>query len=101
EHEGDQRLDQPLAQLDQVLHQRRLGGLDLLLVVFGRLHAALPPSGVATGLGSGAAGAAGVAGVAGAASTKSSVRGGGGNSGIGTSTMGSGATGAVPSATGS
>src|SRR4029077_19374807 len=32
--EGRRRLDQPRAQLDQVIHQRRLGGLDLLLFVF-------------------------------------------------------------------
>ena len=35
--ERDQRLDQPRAQLDQVLHQRRLGRLDLLVG-----HAAAP-----------------------------------------------------------
>src|SRR6185369_16863687 len=94
EEERDQRLDQPRAQLDQVLHQRRLGRLDLLLVFF-RLHAALSPS----GLGAGGAGVAGAA----AVSRKSFVSGGGGNSGIGTdtSTAGGGATGAVPSATGS
>src|SRR6185369_14114648 len=94
EEERDQRLDQPRAQLDQVLHQRRLGRLDLLLVFF-RLHAALSPS----GLGAGGAGVAGAA----AVSMKSFVSGGGGNSGIGTdtSTAGGGATGAVPSATGS
>jgi hypothetical protein len=28
--EGQQRLDQPRAQLDQVIHQRRLAGLDIL-----------------------------------------------------------------------
>src|SRR5579862_2289674 len=32
--ECSRRLDQPRAQLDQVIHQRRLGGLDLLLFVF-------------------------------------------------------------------
>src|SRR5262249_1410802 len=39
--EGDQRLDQPRTQLDQVLHQRRFGRLDLLLVVLAA-HADLP-----------------------------------------------------------
>src|SRR5262249_13556300 len=39
--EGDQRLDQPRTQLDQVFHQRRLGRLDLLLVVLAA-HAGLP-----------------------------------------------------------
>ena len=34
QHEGRGRLDQPRAQLDQVVHQGRLGGLDLLLFVF-------------------------------------------------------------------
>ena len=29
--ERDQRLDQPRAQLDQVIHQRRLGGLDIFV----------------------------------------------------------------------
>ena len=47
--ERDQRLDQPRAQLDQVLHQRRLGRLDLLLVVFaahaGLLSCLLPAPG--------------------------------------------------------
>src|SRR5919198_264328 len=40
--EGEERPDQPRAQLDQVLHQGRLGGLDVLVG-----HAALPASGVA------------------------------------------------------
>ena len=31
--DADQRIDQPLAQLDQVLDQRRLGGLDLVMAV--------------------------------------------------------------------
>src|SRR5262249_57739187 len=39
--EGDQRLDQPRTQLDQVFHQRRFGRLDLLLVVLAA-HAGLP-----------------------------------------------------------
>ena len=29
--DADQRIDQPLAQLDQMIHQRRLGGLDLVV----------------------------------------------------------------------
>src|SRR5262249_2698215 len=37
--EGEQRLDQPAAQLDQVLEERRLGGLDVLVG-----HAARPAS---------------------------------------------------------
>src|SRR4029450_8673784 len=37
----DHRLDQPRAQLDQVLHQRRFGRLDLLLFVL-EVHAGLP-----------------------------------------------------------
>src|SRR6185436_4967770 len=90
EEERDQRLDQPRAQLDQVLHQGSLGRLDLLLVLFG-LHAALPPP--ASGTGS--------EGRAGAASAKSLLSGGGGSSGIGTDTSAAGTTGAVPSATGS
>src|SRR5262249_49048816 len=103
EHEGDQRLDQPLAQLDQMLQQRRLGRLDLLFVFFGpRAHAALSPSGLgAGGWGAGAG--------AGAASTKSFASSGAGISGIGRSRETvwlsgdglSGDTGAVPSATGS
>ncbi len=47
DHEGDaerdDRLDQPRPQLDQVLHQRRLGGLDLLVFVLAG-HAGLPPA---------------------------------------------------------
>ena len=50
------------------------------------------------GFGSGVAGSAEAAG---AASTKSLLSGGGGSSGIGTSSAGAGATGAIPSATGS
>src|SRR5262249_47807090 len=46
--EGKQRLDQPAAQLDQVLEERRLGGLDVLVG-----HAARPAS--LTGGGAGAA----------------------------------------------
>src|SRR5262249_17152152 len=38
---GDERLDQPRAQLDQVLHQRRFGRLDFLLFVLAA-HAGLP-----------------------------------------------------------
>src|SRR5262249_15543087 len=70
--EGDQRLDQPRTQLDQVLHQWRFGRLDLLLVVLAA-HAGLP-SGLAASAsavaGSGAAedgAAASVAGAAGSA----------------------------------
>src|SRR5205807_6174549 len=54
--ERDQGLDQPRAQLDQVIHQRRLGRLDLLLVLF-PAHAGLPsaselPGAVLAGTGS-------------------------------------------------
>src|SRR5262249_57862167 len=69
--EGDQRLDQPRAQLDQVLHQRRLGRLDLLLLVVAA-HAALPPASplsatVSTEAGSAELGAAGGASALGSA----------------------------------
>src|SRR5262245_10814675 len=66
--EGDQRLDQPRTQLDQVLHQRRFGRLDLLLVVLAA-HAGLP-SGLAAAAaavaGSGAADAGAATSVPGA-----------------------------------
>src|SRR5262249_17603806 len=39
--EGEQRLDQPRTQLDQVLHQRRFGRLDFLFLVLAA-HAGLP-----------------------------------------------------------
>src|SRR5438445_9029182 len=66
--EGDQRLDQPRTQLDQVFHQRRFGRLDLLLVVLAA-HAGLP-SGLAASAsavaGSGAADAGAATSVPGA-----------------------------------
>src|SRR6516225_2160674 len=78
--EGDQRLDQPRTQLDQVLHQWRFGRLDLLLVVLAA-HAGLP-SGLAASAsavaGSGAAedgAAASVAGTAGSAAPAGEVLG--------------------------
>src|SRR5215208_3030432 len=43
--EGEQRLDQPRTQLDQVLHERRFGGFNVLVA-----HAALPASGLGSGL---------------------------------------------------
>src|SRR5207247_2535081 len=56
--EGEQRLDQPRPQLDQVVDQRRLGGLDILVAHAG----ALPASGLAvsavSGVADGAAGSA-------------------------------------------
>ena len=56
--EGDERADQPLAQLDQVIHQRRAGGLDLVLVR--RRHALLSAGAdVARGAARRAAGARG------------------------------------------
>ena len=36
--DADQRIDQALAQLDQVVHQRRLGRLDLVLPLLGRVR---------------------------------------------------------------
>src|SRR5262249_55452169 len=48
--EGEQRLDQPAAQFDQVLEERRLGGLDVLVG-----HAARPAS-LAGGAGAAAPG---------------------------------------------
>src|SRR5262249_36365813 len=61
EHQAErhERLDQPRAKLDQVIEQRRFGGLDVLV-----RHAARPPAGGAAA--SGAAVSAG--GVPGAAS---------------------------------
>src|SRR5262249_21710588 len=59
---GDERLDQPRAQLDQVLHQRRFGRLDFLIFVLAA-HAGLP-SGLAT---SAAGGGSLVAGAGGSA----------------------------------
>src|SRR5262249_5962275 len=41
--EGDERLDQPRAQLDEVIQQRRLAGFDLLFLVF-EAHADFPPA---------------------------------------------------------
>src|SRR5262245_16868937 len=64
--EGDQRLDQPRTQFDQVFHQRRFGRLDLLLVVLAA-HAGLPSGLAASAVaGSGAAAAGAAASVAGA-----------------------------------
>src|SRR5262249_23150943 len=58
--EGQERLDQARAQLDQVLHQRRLGRLDLLLLVLAA-HAALPPASPLLGSATASAGAGGEA----------------------------------------
>src|SRR5262249_15838886 len=63
----DQRLDQPRTQLDQMLHERRLGRLDVLV-----RHAGLPPASCALGsAGSGAAAGAAAASGPAAAGTRS------------------------------
>ena len=78
--EREQRLDQPQSQLDQVLHQRGLGGLDVLV-----RHAASPARfGASAGDGSVEAGAAGA---------KSAFVTGGNSSGKGTSIEGAGRSG--------
>src|SRR6185437_16353844 len=78
--ESDQRLDQPRAQLDQVIHQRRFGGLDVLVA-----HAA--PS--TLGLGGSRSRASSFTG-SGAGGAKSALLTGGNGSGSGTEISGSG-----------
>src|SRR6185312_1796974 len=77
--EGEQRLDEPRAQLDQVLHQRGLGGLDVLV-----RHAASPAR-----FGASAGGvSAGAGSASGGAGAKSALVTGGSGSGSGTSIAG-------------
>src|SRR6185312_14411125 len=75
--EGEDGIDQPLAQFEQVIEQRRLGRLDRVFVFLGggRHDAGRPASGDAGSAGAGSAGSAGagLAGSAGAGSAGSGV----------------------------